>query len=159
MIKDWLNSLSKRDRMALNVCAAFCGVCFLIFFIISPLLSQFSHLEQENIYKRNLLAWMEMANKQLTKLSTKKEGSQDLPLLEAISKSIQDNELREFHHDIQQDVSSQKAKVQFKQLPFPYLIVWLTVLAEKYHIVVDSVDLTPVKEGVVRAELTLEKKV
>lgn len=157
-MKEWLYSLSKRDQMALAICSVFCLLCFVIFFVISPLLDHFSTLQKDVQYKRTLASWMEMADSQISKTAPNKGQNESLPLLEAISKTIKNSELHEFHHEIQQDVNSQKAKVQFKTLPFPFLVSWLSLLAEKYQVSVDSIELSPVEPGVVKANITLEKK-
>lgn len=159
-MNEWWQRLSIREKWMIIIGGIFVVIIFAYVFIWSPLSSNVNNLQTTNTEQRQLLNWMQHANRQIQQLKaagfTEKPASTEA-LLVIAEKTLAEKKLSQYLNQVQQPSDNQLV-LTFKTVPFDKLIAWLEFIWRQYSINVTQISVEKTNTpGLVEAKLTLAK--
>ncbi|MCP4699405.1 MAG: type II secretion system protein M [Gammaproteobacteria bacterium] len=154
-MKQWFSRLQRRERYALILGSGLLLAILGYFLMWEPFAAQRASLAKQVAAQRALHDWMEAAARQVRQLRSRKGKVPEQSLLSLIDKSLRQSALNKVNKRIEPK-SEQAVRVNFEQVAFNDLILWLARLQNRHGVRANSVAITRRKTpGIVSARLTL----
>jgi len=132
----WWQSLSDRERNVLSVCGLVAVLLLGYMLIWNPLAGSVSALRSQTYAQRQLLQWMQYAQKRIQQLQSEgflgKKNS-DQAILVLAEKTLTRHKLSRYLRQVQQPQANQLA-LKFHKIPFDQLLNWLQILTHQNSI-------------------------
>lgn len=156
-MKNFWQQLQERERWALGIGAtvSLIYLCYLI--LIAPLSNSVSQKQKMLQDKKNLLAWMRIAEtKNIPKPNLNQNGHVALPSL--LTETLKKNQLDGFTYQIQQS-QHDLIQLSFTEVPFNLFMKWLMNFCMKHQSNIESLSAEKTNTpGMVKLSLELKTK-
>jgi len=154
----WLN-LSLREKQVL-IAGGVIVILFLLYTLTwSPLINNNNRLRTRIQHSQNTLRWMQNADQHIQHLlesAQKKNHSFTGSVLSILQTEINKSELAPYVTQLQQ-VENDSVQFNLRKVSFDQLIIFLTSLWEKYHVIVSQITVTPTgAPGEVNADVIVQ---
>jgi type II secretory pathway component PulM len=157
-IQRWQH-LSKREQYLLAGATTVIGLTFIYKIIISPLNTAIADYRQGVIKDQELLVFMQAAAPRIMAERGEVKPTQTITtneLLPTIENSLKEEGLLDKNLSELNLVDGNGVHMQFAQVDFNLLLLWLVGLREKYGISVDTFNATPTDQpGIVNVDLQI----
>jgi general secretion pathway protein M len=156
-VKKYWQDFSERERETVIA-----GVLIVVIYIFyawgySPLRTSLSKNLEALQEKKATLQWLESVKPFASKIS-RKESLTNSQLLTLLSDELKTNISRDFPYQLQQ-TGSGEIQLSFEQVPFEYLISWLTSFQKKHSITIKQVNVEKLPtSGLIKVLLVIVAK-
>lgn len=158
-MRAWWQQLSQREQTMVGLGSLSVMLILGYLFLYQPLNEYTANTRDQAQQQQALLHWMQQAQQQLKSLRTQSSQAQPInsaALLSTLSTALQTKPLKSFDSTLAQ-ADKNRARIQFKQVPFDALIQFLTQLWRQYRITTVSLQTTPLATpGLVQASIVLK---
>jgi len=159
-LKNWLDSLPKRERLIVISGIIFLVINLFYFSVWDPVVNGLQTEQQKYESEQQLYYWMKDAAAEYKTLRSSGSPISNRFKNQSISslaeRSAQSMGVKQYIKKL--DSSSKGVKVEFDQVGFDQLISWLTDLSQKYNIQTSSLHIEKLAEpGTVNARISLER--
>lgn len=155
-MKEWWNNLLLRDKQFVFLGSVIITI-FLIYLIIwSPLNNRVATLRNNVQHNKNLLVWMQAADKQIQAYANIPQANKNAAsLLSIVQNEINQSALSKDLTQLHQ-VENDSVQLSFRDVDFDRLITWLTQLWLQHNITVTHASIKKTDaQGIVSAEIIL----
>lgn len=162
-MKNWWLTLSSSERSMLLVSAILMMAFLFYMFIWSPFSEKVFQLQTDVHNNQLLLRWMEQRVPELEKLKhaqvksneIKTVKKENISLLTLLEQTLKNGSLAYLTPTLKQTIKKQ-VKVDFKEVPFNNLILWLYKLKDKYAVDVLQINMHATdKAGYIKTDILL----
>lgn len=159
-VKDWWSRLSLQEKKIAGFGGAIVSLFLFYVLIWSPMLGHLNVMRKRIKSGEQTLVWMQAADKKIQSIEShnKTESKEISPvaLMSVLQKEINQNSLGQSLEQLKQ-ASNDTIELDFKQVEFDKVIVFLTKTLKEYRVTVDQFSVTAVaKPGMVDVQLMLK---
>jgi type II secretory pathway component PulM len=155
-MRDWWLQREKREQTTL-LSGALLMAMILLYGLWQPLAQQQKQLQLHVNAQHSLLQWMQQAAQQARALQTQAlPQNSAVSLLTLLDESLLNQPLQQVDKHIMPK-NEQQVVIEFAEVDFAALLQWLVLLANRYAIDVDDVQLTQQATGLVKAHTRLTR--
>lgn len=156
-MKKYWQDLNEREREIVFAGALIVVIYLFYALAYSPLKTALTKNTEALQEKKTTLQWLESVQPFASKLS-RKESLTNSQLLTLLSDKLKTNISKEFPYQLQQ-TGSGEIQLSFEQVPFEYLISWLTTFQKTYSISIKQVNVEKLPTpGLIKILLVINAK-
>ena len=156
-MKEWWFSLSARTQFALAAGVFLSALLFIYFLFWAPLLEQRQTLQAQTAEQQALYQWMLTAAQEVKTLRQQAAAPSSASLLSRIDQNLRQNPLQSVNKRLEPKGDQKTVRVEFTQVNFDQMAVWLSQLQNKTGISATTVSVERLAEsGMVKAWLILK---
>lgn len=142
-MKDWFLSLTRRERIIIQVAALVITVFFSYLFVVEPVSNNYAIYKKNVVIATETLDWMKTAQREVKQLGgeqlqNRQPGGKQL-ILGVVEKSIRNTGLATVMKRIQPEGDS-GLRVWFENASFDKLIIWLEMIESKHGLLVNEIN-------------------